>query len=126
MNVNPKDAHARHKVSLSKIPAVALIHAAAAIQNGAEKYGAYNWRNKPVIASIYVDACMRHLLAWFEREERAGDSGVSHLGHAIASLAILLDAQAHGVLVDDRPDGDPAILAAALAAISPEEGNPHG
>jgi hypothetical protein len=43
------------------------------------------------------------LFAWFDGEEVASDSGVHHLGHAMACLAILLDAQETGNLVDDRP-----------------------
>ncbi len=88
---NPKDLLGVKKVSLSKLPPVALLHASHAVMNGAEKYGPYNWRSKAVRASIYVDACERHLAAWFDGEEEAADSGVHHLGHAIACLAILLD-----------------------------------
>lgn len=73
--------------------------------DGADKYGPYNWRDNAVIASIYVDAATRHLTAWLEGEELAADSEVHHLGHAIACLAILLDAQETGNLVDDRPKG---------------------
>lgn len=53
-------------------------------------------------ASIYYDACRRHLGAWFEGEERDPDSGLPHLAHALACLAILVDARAAGKLVDDR------------------------
>jgi hypothetical protein len=100
---NPKDILGAQKVSLSYLPPVAVLHAAHALMNGASKYGPYNWRDKAVRASIYVDACERHLNAWFDGEEEAADSGVHHLGHAIACLAILLDAQETGNLVDDRP-----------------------
>lgn len=73
------------------------------MMNGAEKYGAYNWRGNPVVAHIYVDAAMRHLLAWFDGEETAQDSGCHHLAHAMACMAILLDAKETGNLTDDRP-----------------------
>jgi hypothetical protein len=103
--INPKDLLGVAKVSITKLPAVGILHGAHAMMNGAEKYGPYNWREKPVIASIYVDAMMRHILAWFdEQEECATDSGVNHLGHVIASASIILDAQATGNLVDDRPE----------------------
>lgn len=101
--VNPKDLVGVKKVSLTKLPPVAALHAAHALMNGAARYGPYNWRDKAVRASIYVDACERHLNAWLDGEEDAQDSGVHHLGHAIACLAILLDAQEAGMLVDDRP-----------------------
>lgn len=102
--VNPKDLLGVNKVSITKLPFVAILHGAHAMMNGATKYGPYNWREKPVIASIYVDAVLRHTGAWFdEQEERAEDSGVHHLGHVIASAGIILDALATGNLVDDRP-----------------------
>jgi hypothetical protein len=90
---------------LSPTP-VALAHTGFAMMNAAGKYGPYDWRGKPVRATIYVDACERHLNAWFDSEENAADSGAHHLGHAIACLAILLDAQETGNLIDDRPGGD--------------------
>lgn len=109
-SVNPKDLYGLQKISLSKIPPVALLHIAHALMDGAKKYGPYNWRAKDVLASIYIDAAMRHLLAWFEGEQIAEDSGVHHLGHAAACLAILLDAESRGALNDDRPFGDAVAL----------------
>ncbi|SRR6266566_1137828 len=100
---NPKDRIGQAKVSLTSIPAVALLHEAKAMMNGASRYGRYNWREHSVLASIYVDAALRHLFAWFEGEEEAADSGVHHLGHLRACVGILLDAQSMGNLVDDRP-----------------------
>lgn len=111
---NPKDLIGVKKVSISKLPAVAILHASHAMMNGAEKFGAYNWRSKKVQAEIYIDAALRHITAWNEREEKASDSGVHHLGHAMACLAILLDAQETGNLVDNRPassDAYPKTLA---------------
>lgn len=74
-----------------------------AMKDGANKYGPYNWRGTPVEASNYVAASQRHMTAWYDGEECASDSGISHIAHAIASLMILLDAQQCGSLVDDRP-----------------------
>jgi hypothetical protein len=102
-STNPKDLVGNTKVSLSKLPVIAVAHGAMAMMDGADKYGPFNWRDKAVVASIYVDAAMRHLQCWFEGQEQATDSKVHHLGHAIACCAILLDAQAKGKLLDDRP-----------------------
>lgn len=115
-STNPKDLIGSTKVSLSKFPAVGIVHGAHAMMDGAAKYGAYNWRAKKVGASIYVDAAMRHIAAWFEGEELAKDSQVHHLGHAIACCAILLDAQETGNLIDDRPvtDENRALLTKVL------------
>jgi hypothetical protein len=102
---NPKDLFGAKKVSLSKFPAVAVAHGAHAMMDGADKYGAYNWRDKAVIASIYVDASKRHIDNWYEGQKRAKDSEVHHLGHALACIAIMLDAEETGNLIDDRPAG---------------------
>jgi hypothetical protein len=103
LTTNPKDLVGNTKVSLSKFPAIGTMMGAMAMMDGAEKYGPYNWRDKAVVAHIYVDAARRHLDEWFEGQETADDSKVHHLGHAIACCAILLDAQATGNLIDDRP-----------------------
>jgi hypothetical protein len=100
---NPKDVIGSKKVSLTKLPAIATAWGAMAMMDGAGKYGPYNFRDKSVQASIYVDAARRHLDCWFEGEECARDSKVHHLGHALACIAILLDTQATGNLIDDRP-----------------------
>lgn len=108
LGTNPKDKLGAKKVSISKLPPAGIIHGAHGMMNGAAKYGPYNWRGNAVIASIYVDAIMRHVMAYFDGEEVAPDSGVTHLGHVIACAAILLDAKATGNLVDDRPKGGKA------------------
>ena len=100
---NPKSKHGVLKPSLSLIPLVALEAAAGAHQLGANKYGPWNWRQHPVAASVYVNAIMRHIKAWDEVEDIDSESGVSHLGHIMACCGILLDAQANGQLIDDRP-----------------------
>ncbi len=100
---NPKDRIGLKKVPLHLLPTAGLIHEAMAMGNGAQKYGPFNWRDKEVIATVYISACQRHLLAWLDGEEDAADSGIHHLGHAKACLGIILDAMATDSLKDDRP-----------------------
>ena len=104
---NPKDIIGSAKLPLHLWPTTATILGALALMDGALKYGRSNWREAGVRATIYVDAARRHLDAWLEGEDDADDSSVPHLGHALACIAILIDAQAHGKLVDDRLYGDP-------------------
>jgi hypothetical protein len=106
LSTNPKDLLGMKKLSLTKVSPIAIAHEAFAMMNGVDKYGPYNWRDKAVIASIYIDACKRHLDLWAEGEEYAPDSLAHHLGHARSCLGILLDAQATGNLVDDRAVND--------------------
>lgn len=98
---NPKDAVGATKVPLHLWPTTASAMGSIALLNGALKYGRANWRVIGVRASIYFDACQRHLAAWFEGEETDED-GVPHLASALACLAILVDAKAAGKLDDDR------------------------
>ena len=100
---NPKTKYAIAKPALGLIPLRALQAAAGAHALGAAKYGPWNWREHSVAASVYVNAILRHLKAWQEEEDDDPESGVSHLGHVMACCGILLDAQAQGKLVDDRP-----------------------
>ncbi len=117
---NPKDIIGATKVSLSKVPAVAIAHEAHAMMDGARKYDAYNWRAKAVQASIYVDAALRHIHDWNEGEEDAPDSKAHHLGHARACLGILLDCQENGCLIDDRPitDKSRGVMTRVLARLA--------
>lgn len=101
---NPKSITGATKAPLHLNPSSAAIHQAAAHADGAAKYGPFNWRDRPVAVSVYISAIKRHLDAYYDDSEQvAADSGVHHLGHAMAGLAILLDAEAVGTLVDDRP-----------------------
>jgi hypothetical protein len=103
--LNPKDLIGATKVDLDLIPGPAEVALALALTDGALKYGPYNWRTqgKPVQARTYTSAARRHLKKWFDGEEIDPDSGVHHLGHAMACCAILIDAQACDQLADNRP-----------------------
>lgn len=99
---NPKDLIGNTKLGLRHVPLGAIYEAAVAMDDGARKYGPFNWRDHPVRADVYTDAAKRHIDAWIHGEERADDSGAHHLGHAVACLLILMDAQHHDTLKDNR------------------------
>lgn len=100
---NPKDCIGIRKPPLHLIPPAAEIAEAVVMGLGAAKYGAYNWRTAKVKATIYVAAAKRHIAQWLDGADDDPESGVSHLAHARACLGILLDAEATGNLIDDRP-----------------------
>lgn len=110
--VNPKDLVGIKKAAVHLVPPALRLLAAPAMQDGAEKYGPYNWREKAVKMSVYLAAAQRHIDAYWDGEELAEDSGIDHLSHAAACLAIIADARAIGKLVDDRPvpGGAPKLL----------------
>ena len=103
LGTNPKDLLGTKKPNISLVPMSSIIYQALAMEDGAKKYGPYNWRQNKVIASIYVDAAMRHLAQWFDGEELASDSQKPHLAHAMACIGIIIDALETGNLVDNRP-----------------------
>ena len=110
---NPKTVFGARKPPLHHIPPIALIQLGLAMENGADKYGLFNWREHKVSASVYYDAIMRHLLSFWDGESVDGDhetdddgnplgSCIHHLAHVMACCAILLDALHTGQLNDDR------------------------
>lgn len=99
---NPKDAIGSDKLPLHLWPATATAMGSLALLDGMLKYGRSNFRNSGVRASIYKDALGRHMDAWFEGEDTDPVSGLPHLAHALACIAIIVDADAAGKLNDDR------------------------
>lgn len=102
-NDDPKGAVGATKVDLSIIPPVALVHMALALQDGARKYGPWNWRGANVSNMTYMSAIGRHEKNYIDGEDYAEDSHCHHLAHIMASCAITLDAGYSGTLVDNRP-----------------------
>jgi len=100
---NPKDAVGIRKVPMSTVPSGVMMELGLAMMEGALKYGRHNYRDIGVRTSVYYDAAMRHLMAYWEGEDTDPDSGVSHLVKAIATLTVLRDAEMVGKVVDDRP-----------------------
>lgn len=107
-DTNPKDLLGIKKVQLNLVPPSSIVYEALAMEDGARKYGPYNWRTKKVKASIYIGACLRHVTQWLDGEELTVDTGVPNLGAAKACLGIIIDAMETGCLVDDRPPAGPA------------------
>jgi hypothetical protein len=104
---NPKDSVGCKKAPLHGMPAPVLMECGLVKLHGDLKYGEYNWRDVGVRASIYYDALMRHMMAFWEGEDNDPDSGISHIAHAMTGLAVLRDSMIQGNWVDDRPKSTP-------------------
>lgn len=102
-DTNPKDAIGISKAPMSTVPAAVLAEVGVAMLEGASKYGRHNYRAAGVRSSVYYDATMRHLMAWWEGEDTDPDSGMSHITKAITSLVVLRDAMIQDMCTDDRP-----------------------
>lgn len=101
---NPKYVRAQKE---GKIPMEYLVYSVLASdarvhKHGADKYGVRNWQIDEILASTYEGAILRHFLAWASGEDIDPDSGEPHLNHIRACCAVVLDAQAHQKLIDDR------------------------
>lgn len=118
---NLKDRIGRSKPPLHLIPPAAEILEAIVMGLGARKYQPYNWRSSKVRATVYLAAAKRHLAQWLDGSDNDAESGVSHLAHARACLGVLLDAQATGNMVDDRP-----LPGVATALIEQHTNQPQG
>ncbi len=100
---DPKGIAGLAKPQLQLVPPVINTAMAAALKIGADKYGPWNWRTNKVEIMTYLGAMRRHIDAVLEGEDLDPESGAHHLGHVAAGCAIVLDALAHGTLVDNRP-----------------------
>ena len=63
---------------------------------GAEKYGAYSWKEVEDARSRYDAALLRHITAWYMGEEIDPESGRHHLAHAGCNLLFLLSNDLEG------------------------------
>jgi hypothetical protein len=106
--ITPKDLIGATKPDLSLVPPAFLLYTSLAMMDGDNKYGAYNWREKKVLIRVYIAAAMRHLSQLLDGEDIDPVSGVPHIGHAAACLAIIADAAETGNLKDNRPKLGPA------------------
>lgn len=102
---NPKDLVGRLKPGIRSIPPIAILEEGIVMQDGADKYGPFNWQDAPIRASIFYDAMFRHMVQWYtgENVDPESKAGGLHLAAIRASAGILIDAHAKGTLIDDRP-----------------------
>lgn len=99
---NPKTGAGRLKPEPHLVSPIAMLWVNAALENGAIKYGPYNWRDAAIPVNTYVSAMKRHLDEFATGVDKASDSQVPHLAHIAAGCIILLDAFHAGTVIDDR------------------------
>ena len=111
---NPKDLIGLTKPSLAAVPMRSVYEMGKAMQDGERKYGRFNWRENDVNSDIYIDAALRHINSWQDGEDIAADSRHHHLAHAMACMAIIIDAQLGENLIDSRSTIAPGGMAAYI------------
>lgn len=87
------------KPDISLIPKDAIWGMASALMFGAKKYSKHNFR-KGIEYTALSSAAMRHITAWVEGEDDDNESRLSHIDHAMSSLAMLR------FMITNRPDMD--------------------
>jgi hypothetical protein len=100
---NPKQTVGNKKVPMSVLSMQVLGEMAVGMYEGDRKYGRHNYRVSGVLASTYFDACLRHLMDWWEGQDIDPLSGLNHITKLMTSAHVLRDAMMQEMWVDDRP-----------------------
>jgi len=90
------------KPALQYVPKAAMFAMGEAFAHGAKKYGAFNYRGG-LATTRTLAAAVRHIYQFLDGENLDSESGKSHLGHAMASIAMTLDTLEKRPDLDDRP-----------------------
>lgn len=90
-----------NKPDLSLIPYCVEVELARAMMNGEEKYGRFNYTKGHKVSELAA-AAKRHIGQFLDGQDRAADSGVHHLAHAMANCLMIIHEQMLGTLKDDR------------------------
>jgi hypothetical protein len=77
------------KPRLDLVPFEFIEGAANAFEFGTKKYSAHNWR-KGIEVSILVRSLLSHVMKYNNGENKDRESGLHHLDHACATLAMLI------------------------------------
>ena len=93
--------HDSGKPPLSLLPREALEGVAEVLAFGAKKYDVHNWR-KGMKWSRLLDATLRHIVRFADREDCDEESNLSHLAHAACNLCFLMHYQINNRGDDDR------------------------
>ena len=93
--------HDQHKPDYSLLTRAMLEPMTRALMYGEGKYSRGNFRAGFENIRL-TSAALRHIFAYLDREEFDAESNISHLGHAMAALAMLLDNISEGVSTDVR------------------------
>lgn len=104
---NPKDALGIKKAPMSTVSMPVMMEIGTAMLEGGLKYGRHNYRAIGIRASVYYDALMRHVGAWWEGEDIDPASGLNHIVKALATLVVMRDAMIQDKMCDDRPPKSP-------------------
>lgn len=91
-----------NKLRWHLLPIEALNQILNVLEFGAKKYAPRNWE-KGLSWSETYDSLLRHLTAWYMREENDAETGLYHLAHVGCNAIFLITMQVRKIGIDDRP-----------------------
>jgi hypothetical protein len=89
------------------LPPSALLAISRVLTFGAKKYSPDNWKHVVGAKERYLDAMLRHILAYNSGEILDQESGENHLAHAGCCLLFLLDASETGLVFPEEKSSQP-------------------
>lgn len=95
----------QNKPDMTDIPKEAMWQMGAAFTYGQKKYGKNNYR-KGMTVSRQLAASIRHIYQHLSGETLDPESNCTHLGHALASIAMACYTLENHPKMDDRYDKD--------------------
>ena len=91
-----------NKLPWHLLPPDAVEEIVKVLQFGASKYSDRNWEGGMAWHRPF-SALMRHMWAWWRREEADTETGLSHLAHAGCCILFLIAYEKRVIGKDDRP-----------------------
>ena len=90
------------KLEWHLLPLMCLVDCVRVFTYGRDKYSEWDWI-KGASWIVQYDCLMRHMQAWYEREDDDPESALPHLGHAMCNLVMLSFYTKFFKDRDDRP-----------------------
>ncbi len=122
--IDPKQSAASEKVTFDSVPITLDILATYGADNGAAKYGPWNWlvlEDGTMSLMTYINALKRHWILFRAGQDSASDSDIHHLDHLIAGLAVVRDAMIFDKVKDDRVKLSPEQIVILEKLLNKEE-----
>lgn len=91
-----------NKLPWHLLPSDAAEEIVKVLEYGASKYSDRNWEGGMAWHRPF-SALMRHMWAWWRREEADTETGLSHLAHAGCCILFLIAYEKRVIGKDDRP-----------------------
>jgi hypothetical protein len=80
----------------------ALRELVAVLEFGARKYASWNWSNGLSWSECF-ESLQRHLISWYQGEDKDPETGLSHIAHVMCNAMFLMHFIIFRTGRDDRP-----------------------